>query len=234
MIRVGDHSGDTHPTADSDLYLNSDQLRNNSLVINNLKLAIINCCSIVNKHAELLALIASEEADLILGTESHLDNSITNSEIFPTTFSVYRNDSNTHRGCVFVLVKNSTSSSLINTGTCIEIIWVKLHINNSKDIILGSFYCPPNSTTSTLDELHVSICEIKSKYPSAIIYLGGDFNCPGIDWTHGDIIDSYIPICFREKLITLSQDHLLTQVVTLPTRGPNILDLCFTTHSSTA
>ena len=39
MIRVGDHSGDTHPAADSDLYLNADQLQNNLLVINNLKLA---------------------------------------------------------------------------------------------------------------------------------------------------------------------------------------------------
>ena len=41
-------------------------------VINNLQL-VINCCSVVNKHVELQALITSEEADLILGIESHLD-----------------------------------------------------------------------------------------------------------------------------------------------------------------
>jgi len=91
------------------------------------------------------------------------------------------------------------SSSIINSSTPIEIIWVKLHINNNKDIILGSFYCPPNSPTATLDELQTSIHEIKSKYPTATIYLGGDFNCPGIDWLHNSLTDSYMSVSFLEK-----------------------------------
>ena len=40
------------------------------------KLAIINCQSIVNKYIDLQALITSEEIDLILATESHLDHTI--------------------------------------------------------------------------------------------------------------------------------------------------------------
>ena len=170
---------------------------------------------------------------MILATESHLDHSITNSEVFPPNFSAYRKDSNRHRGGVFILVKNNISSSVIDIDTSIEIIWVKLHTNNKKDLIFGSFYCPPNSPASVLDELYTSICLIKSKFPASIIYLGGDFNCPGIDWAHGCLTDSYISASFRERLVTISNNLFLDQVITVPTRGPNILDLCFTSHSNT-
>jgi len=41
----------------------------------------------------------------------------------------------------------------------------------------------------------------KIKYPSAIIYLGEDFNCPGIDWLSGDLTESYFSTVFCEKLM---------------------------------
>ena len=78
-----------------------------------------------------------------------------------------------------------------------------------------------------------SILSIKEKFPCAQIILGGDFNSPGIDWEHGTLIDSYAPCYLREKLISISQDTLMFQMVTFPTRAQNILDLCFTTHTDT-
>ena len=38
-----------------------------------MKLAIINCCSVVNKHIELEVLLHIQNFDLLVGTESHLD-----------------------------------------------------------------------------------------------------------------------------------------------------------------
>ena len=96
----------------------------NNLVHDHFQLAIINCRSIVNKQDELQALIISEEIDLILGTEYHLDDSITNSEVFPANFSVYRKDSNRHRGGVFIPLRNNMSSFIINASTPIEIIYL--------------------------------------------------------------------------------------------------------------
>ena len=48
-------------------------------------------------------------------------------------------------------------------------------------------------------------------------------NCPGIDWEHGTLTDSYVPQHYREKLITLIQDTQMSQLVTFPTRGNNIV-----------
>ena len=97
---------------------------------------------------------------------------------------------------------------------------------------MGSFYCPPNSSPTLLDNLSSSIADIKSKYPHSKILLGGDFNCPGIDWEHGTLTESYLSHPFREKLLELVQDFQLDQLVTFPTRGMNILDLFLTTHPS--
>ena len=73
--------------------------------------------------------------------------------------------------------------------------------------------------------------EIKEKHPHTKIIIGGDFNCPGIDWEHGFLsAESYTSRLLREKLLTFLQDFHLNQIVNFPTRGINILDLCFTSH----
>ena len=50
---------------------------------------------------------------IIIGTESHLDGSVLNSEIFPSHYQVYRKDRNIHGGDVFILVDNSIPSSQV-------------------------------------------------------------------------------------------------------------------------
>ena len=63
-----------------------------------------------------------------------------------------------------------------------------------------------------------------------MLLLGGDFNCPGIDWCTYNLTESYLSGLFRESLIEFAQDSLLEQIVLEPTRGDDILDLCFTSH----
>ena len=70
----------------------------------------------------------------------------------------------------------------------------------------------------------------RTMYPSAKIIIGGDFNSPGINWSNKSLITSYISRQFRETLITLADEFMLEQIINQPTRGTNILDLCFTSH----
>ena len=48
-------------------------------------------------------------------------------------------------------------------------------------------------------------------------------------WSTGILTESYVSLTLGETLITTMDDCLMQQVVTFPTRGSNILDLCFTT-----
>ena len=109
---------------------------------------------------------------LLCGTESHLNESILNSEVFPANYHVYRKDRNIHGGGVFILVKSNIPSSQVKCNTPIELIWVRIHNNTDNDIIIGSFYCPPHSPITILDELAQSISDIQTMYPSAIIIIG--------------------------------------------------------------
>ena len=116
----------------------------------------------------------------------------------------------------------------------LKLFWLNsIIIDNNKDITLGSFYCSPNSQASTLDVLYTSICKIKFKFPASTIYLGGDFNYRGIDWVYSSLTDSLyniISISLCERLVTISDDLFLNQVVTVPTRGPTN-DISHNIHS---
>ena len=75
---------------------------------NSMKLEIINCRSIVNKHVELEALLHVQNLDLLIGTESHLIEVVMSSEVFPLQYNTYRHDKNRHGCGVFILVRSDS------------------------------------------------------------------------------------------------------------------------------
>ena len=112
---------------------------------NSQRLAIINCCSAVNKHVDLEVFLKMQNIHLVMGTESHLDGAVFDSEVFPSNYTVYRKDRNIHGGGIFVLVEKSIPSSVIETDSPCEIIWVRLYVQNTNDVILDT---PPHSPVS--------------------------------------------------------------------------------------
>ena len=72
---------------------------------------ITNFCSVYNEQAELEAFLSTNNIDILLGSESHLENTILNSEIFPNSYNIYRKDRNRHGGGVFILIRDTFSTS---------------------------------------------------------------------------------------------------------------------------
>ena len=92
----------------------------NHLSLKDLKLAIVNFCSVTNKRPHLEAFLVSNNVDILIGTES---------EIFPTNYNTYRKDRNCYGGGVFITVKSSVPSYQIDIdSSSIEIICAYLHI----------------------------------------------------------------------------------------------------------
>jgi len=103
-----------------------------------------------------------------------------------------------------------------------------VHTRSNDDFIIGSFYYPPNFPSTVFDELAQNLDDIKERYPHSKIIIAGDFNCPGIDWEHGlSLTDTYTSRILREKLLSVSQDFQLSQIVIFPTRGMNTQDLFY-------
>ena len=114
-------------------------------------------------------------------TETFLDASILNSEVFPDGYAVFRHDRSRHGGGV--LIAESHSFSAIHWSTSessnIELIWIQISIG-TKSFMLGGFYRPPGSPESYLLELQSSIVSLPTNSP---IFICGDFNVPDISWT---------------------------------------------------
>ena len=141
MIRVDDHPNDAQPTDISETLSTQISI--------NLKLAIVNFSSITNKRVELEIFLVNNSVDLLIGTESHLDTSVQDSQKTNT----HRKYRNRFGGGILILVENILSSSQIDIQSSIEIIWVYLHAGKGSDIIIGSFYRPLHSADSVLDDL---------------------------------------------------------------------------------
>ena len=110
----------------------------------------VNCCSLrsQSERARLSGLITEHQPDLILGCESHLDNSFVSSEVFPDGFSISRKDRSIGGGGVFVAVSSRLAmcdEPLLDADT--ELVWVGLQFLREPPLYLCSYYRPPNSGT---------------------------------------------------------------------------------------
>ena len=64
------------------------------------------------------------------------------------------------------------------------------------------------------------------------VILGGDFNCPDINWENNSVSPSANDHEIQQAVIDITTSNLLTQIHDQPTRGPNILDIIFTSNAS--
>jgi hypothetical protein len=155
----------------------------------NLRILTVNCRSIKDKTSEFKAILNYTKPDIVIGTESWLKgiqpgknptkDAIKTSEIFPDQYQAFRNDRGTLGGGVFVLVHNSiVATEQPQYVTNCEINWVKIKLQNTKNLLIGSFFIP-HRNKNTLEELEKSLQLITNDNNNNMI-LAGDFNCPDI------------------------------------------------------
>jgi hypothetical protein len=86
-------------------------------------------------------MLTATMADVVVGTESWLDASVSSSEVFPRDYTVYRKDRNHGRGGgVFVLVSqkfNSEEPEELKVSE--ELLFVKLKVKGTKDLYVASY-----------------------------------------------------------------------------------------------
>ena len=166
--------------------------------------------------------------DIICGTESKLNQNVSNSEVFPKNYVVYRRDRGQLGGGVFILVRKNLISTEEKdlTANC-ETIWARVRLHNSKDLIVGAFYTPKRNVPD-IQELDKVLQKLLTKQGARQTILAGDFNCPDVDWE-----TATVPPCAPQKevqelLVDITTTTGLTQTHRETTREKNLLDLVFT------
>ena len=123
---------------------------------NTLKIVNINCQSVLAHRDRLGVLIDSVRPDIILGTESWLDSTVST----PTELSAYnveRRDRNRHGGGVLIAIKDDIIMSReydLEIDNC-ELFWCKVNLAGSRTLHIGSYYrhnVPDNTSLGLLEQ----------------------------------------------------------------------------------
>ena len=193
-----------------------------------LRIININCQSLVGKKGQWSHLLTACRPDVIIATETWLSPDVKTSELECDNYAVYRRDRTTGLGGgVLIAISSAIKSTLTDIQTNSEILWVKINCKGQRDILVGACYRPIVSDKSTTTELFSSIEKLTEKR-NFDIFLGGDFNYPGWNWTSMELKNNtpYVELhrAFSESLM----QYELKQLVTEPTRCGNTLDLMIT------
>ena len=94
----------------------------------------------------------STKPDVIFCTETWIDSSISDNQIFPDNYNIYRKDRKITGGEVMIAInKEYLSEPVSEYDTDCEIIWAKIKLVNSKDLYLAAYYNPKTSNEKFLD-----------------------------------------------------------------------------------
>ena len=204
--------------------------RNN--IRRSLKVHVVNCRSIVDKKLEFSNLVNSSKPDIVLGTESWLKPKHLTSEVFDVDlgYTIFRRDRiKKAGGGVFIAIRNCfIAQEIPELQSECEDLWVKLDLVGNKPLVIGAYYKPLEGDENSFTEFSKSLEKVTKKYTN--IWVAGDLNLPKMDWdTSSPSPDCKHPNFYRQIIETFN-DANLTQMVNLPTRDNNILDLFLTTN----
>ena len=174
-----------------------------------------NARSLTNKlSSSLNALILSSSYTIFCFTETWLSDFITDNEVIPQGFTIYRKDRPTKGGGILVAVKKSIPSVSISTPHDIEVVAVKLPDTQT---ILCTVYVPPSAHS----EYHTSLQKFLSSLfsgPEHVVIVG-DFNCPDICWStltaSSDASKSLCDLIFQFNLLhpTHNKGNILDLII---------------------
>ena len=197
-----------------------------------LKIININFQSIKNKIAELGNFISVSDPDILIGTETWLNQTITDNEIFPPGYSLLRKDRQDGYGGVLLAIKSDMIHEPIATPIQLEMTATKIHLNNNKHIIIAAIYRPPNSDLQYIDDMCNTIEDLTSRHKNSVLWVGGDLNLPDINWPDCTIQGHSYPVDINKRFLDMLLTTHTEQMITTPTRQNNILDIFITNRPS--
>jgi hypothetical protein len=147
----------------------------------------VNFQSIQNKQHLLQNLLDSTKPDIIPASETWLDHTINDVELFQGNYNLFRNDRNLTGGGVLIAVhKDYLCEEVPDLSTDCDIVWAKMQLVGMNDLYLASYYNPKTSNEPSIMELKKSL-ERATASTNAVFINGGDYNLPDWDWKAGKI-----------------------------------------------
>ena len=223
LTRSGDTAVGLNPGPDS--------LRCYLQNVRSLKAVIADGDSFECKIALLKDIAYGYDLDIICLTETWLNDTISDIELFPTGYNIFRNDRKDRvGGGTLTAIKSYLPAREITPMPIdIECVVLEIDFSSCRTALFINCYRPPSDKEFVLhfktlvDTLHLD------KYWG--VFLVGDFNYPGINWIDGSGFTNSLT-SEEQHFTKFIMDYYLFQLVESPTRNNNILDLVITSLPS--
>ena len=195
----------------------------------NLRIVAINFQSVCAKKEEFWCLIDAAKPDVIIGSETWLRPDISDSEIFPSGYHVYRKDRVDGIGGVLLGISNSLNSNNIETDGK----FVAVNVLGSKHaIIFAAAYRPPRSDQAYMDTVNQTLPTLCHKFYNMPIWISSDMNLPDIEWETEKLTTNQYTHSISYSFWDTLANTGLQQIVNFPTRSNNTLDVVLTNRPS--
>ena len=150
---------------------------------------------------------------IICLTETWLSSEISDSEVSISGYNLYRADRDRHGGGILMYIDSRLQCQILPLNCHeLEILWVKITLQNGQSSAIGVHYRPPNSPSDSIERLESVLDELNPIDLSKIV-LVGDFN---INFNPSAVSP------LKAKFLQLLYKFNLTQVVDEPTHlSPN-------------
>ena len=191
-----------------------------------LVMASLNINSLLAHIDELRVYMNTSKIDVLTINETKLDSTIENSEIYLPGFEIIRKDrtvNGRNGGGVCIYLRTNINYIMRDdlSSDNLECLIIEITKPRSKSLLLGTWYRPPNSPTSHLNDFENIIGKIDSENQELCIL--GDIN---IDLMQEPISAN------ASKLNSILDVYGMDQLITEPTRITNnsrsLIDLCLT------
>ena len=145
--------------------------------VNKIFIGLLNICSLYHKFGDILHLINSYSLKVFGLTETWLNCSIQNDELFFDNFRTHRLDRVSNKGCGLCLLVHKCLNSIIENTLVtdnLELLHVSLDGMNSKSLQIVLVYRRHTSIPDFLHDLNYFLSNVD--YVRVSMILLGDFN----------------------------------------------------------
>lgn len=167
----------------------------------------------MNKFGDIERALTCYAPHEVIVTETWLRPEIQDCELLPPGFKIIRNDRETKRGGVPIIIKENIEFVNMNGNRNHESAWCQVKLRTNL-VVIGAIYRSPNESIEYFEAIQHYVEQQKTRNQRLII--AGDFNLPGIDW-NSLTIESREQADY-EVLLDIAFANDLTQLVQESTR----------------
>ena len=140
-------------------------------------IASLNIGSLVKHIDQLRINMKNQTVDILAINETRLDDTINDSEIEISNYTLTRRDRSRHGGGVAIYVRNPIQFKLRNDlrDDDLELLCIEINKSKTKPFLKSTWYRPPNASVELFEKFNCILTKIESLHLESTII--GDFNC---------------------------------------------------------